>query len=92
MITEIEDKIPSITGLATTAALNAAENKIPNVSNVKKRQYDVKTSDIESKYFTTSDYNKLTNEILSAKIKEKKIVNKSAVSGEFIDNSIKRIV
>ena len=38
MITEIEDKIPSITGLATTAALNAAENKIPNVSNVVKKK------------------------------------------------------
>ena len=42
-------------------------------------------SDIESKYFTTSDYNKFMNNILDAKIKNKKLVNKS-VSG-FIDNS-----
>ena len=37
-ITEIESKIPSINGLATTAALNAAENKIPDVSNLIKKQ------------------------------------------------------
>ena len=31
-ITESGGKIPSITDLATTAALTAVENKIPNVS------------------------------------------------------------
>ena len=36
-ITEIEGKIPSITALATTAALVAVENKIPNVSNLVKK-------------------------------------------------------
>ena len=35
-ITEIEDKIPSISGLATNSALTAVENKIPNVSNLVK--------------------------------------------------------
>ena len=39
----IEDKIPSITDLATTAALTAAENKIPSVSGlVKKKDYNEK--------------------------------------------------
>ena len=33
MITEIERKTPSITGLTTTTGLNAVENKIPNVSD-----------------------------------------------------------
>ena len=32
-INEIKDKIPSITGLATTASRNAVENKIPKVSD-----------------------------------------------------------
>ena len=32
-MTEIEGKIPSITGLATNSALTAVENKIPNVSS-----------------------------------------------------------
>ena len=39
----IEDKIPSINDLATTAALTAAENKIPSVSGlVKKKDYNEK--------------------------------------------------
>ena len=33
-ITEIESKIPSITGLFTNSALTAAENKILDVSNL----------------------------------------------------------
>ena len=46
-ITEIEGKRPSITGLATTSALNTDENKIPNTSHlVKKADYDSKLSDI----------------------------------------------
>ena len=33
-ISEIESKIPSITGLARTSALTAVENKIPSVTNL----------------------------------------------------------
>ena len=44
-------------------------------------------SDIECKYFTTSKYNKFTNNILHANRKEKKLVNKSNKSG-FINNSV----
>ena len=33
-IGEIDSKIPSITNLATTAAVNAAENKISNARNL----------------------------------------------------------
>ena len=59
-ISEIEGKIPSIAGLATTFAFTATENKISSVSNlVKKTDYDPKITGIESKYFSTSDYNKI---------------------------------
>ena len=34
---EVKDKIASITNLATTTALTAVENKIPNVSNLVKK-------------------------------------------------------
>ena len=37
-VTEIDGKIPSISGLATNSALTAAENKIPDVSSLVKRQ------------------------------------------------------
>ena len=50
-ITEIENKIPSIAGLATNySALTAVENKIPDVSNlVKKTDYNTKIGEIENK-------------------------------------------
>ena len=53
---------------------------------MKKVYYDAKISDIESKYSTTSDYNKFTNKILNAKINEKILVNKLDISG-LTDNS-----
>ena len=35
------------------------------------QNYDSNISNVASKYFTTSDYNKFTNEIIDNKIKEK---------------------
>ena len=79
-INEVKNKIPSITNLATTTALTAVENKIPNVSDlVKKTDYDAEIKDIKNKYFTTSDYNKFTNNILDAKT-AKKLVNESGLN------------
>ena len=49
-VTEIEGKIPSISGLATKFALTIVENKIPDVSGlVKKTDYNTKISEIENK-------------------------------------------
>ena len=74
---EVKKEIPSITNLPTTAALTAVENKIPNVSDlVKKLNYDEKASEIQKKYFTTSDYNKFTSSNLEAKIRQKNVTNK----------------
>ena len=50
-INEIERKIPSKSGLATTTALKPVKNKILNFSNlVNKTDYDAKISDIEAIY------------------------------------------
>ena len=85
--TEIEGKIPSVTGLSTTAALNTDEKKIPKISNlVKNTDYYAKILNIKSKYLTTSDYNKFANKTLKTKINEKELVNKSDISG-FINKS-----
>ena len=68
-IKDIEDKIPSVPSLATTAALTSVENKIPNFSElVKKADYDAKISEMETKYFTASDYNNFMTKTLHAKI------------------------
>ena len=54
-ITEIENKIPTITGLTTKSALTAVENKIPDISGlVKKTDSDTKISEIENR---VSDHN-----------------------------------
>ena len=58
-INEVKGEIASITNLATTTALTAAENKIPNVSNlVKKSDYKTKTSETENEITTDHDYDK----------------------------------
>ena len=44
-ITEIKSKIPTITGLATSAVLTLLENKIPDISSlVKKTGYDAENN------------------------------------------------
>ena len=82
-ITEIENKIPSITGLATNSALTAVENKIPDVSSlVKKTDYDTRISDIEKKiadhnhdkHITTQEFKKLTTENFNARLAHANLV------------------
>ena len=61
-INEIKDEIPSIAALTTTTAFNVVETKIADVSNaVSNTDYDARIKRIESKCFTTSNYNKSTN-------------------------------
>ena len=49
-LTELENKIPDISNLATKTALTTVENKIPSVSNlVKKTDYNTKVTEIENK-------------------------------------------
>ena len=51
----------------------------------KKKDYDVKLSDIKSKYITTDDYNKFTKDIVANRIKSEGLVDKSVIAG-FINN------
>ena len=49
-ITEVEGKIPSISGLATNSALTIVENKIPNVTSlVTKTDFDAKLKAISDR-------------------------------------------
>ena len=76
-VTEIEGKIPSISGLATNSALTAVENKIPDVSSlVKKTDYNTKISEIENKVndhnhdkcITTPEFNTLAADVFKARL------------------------
>ena len=67
--------------------MTAVVNKVPDVSNlVIKTDYNVKILDINSKYFTTADYNKFLSQTIDVKLKQKGLVDKSAIAG-FINNA-----
>ena len=81
----MEGTIPSISGLATNAALTAVENKMPNISNLVITDYNTKISELEKKltdhnhgkYITTSEFNTLAADvILQCKISTSKFNNK----------------
>ena len=81
--------MPSITNLATKASLNAAENKIPSISNlVKKTDYNIKINQTEKKitdhkhdkYLTTPEFNKLTSEIFAAGLNQPNLASKSDIT------------
>ena len=55
------------------------------LQNSEKKDYDVKLSDIKSKYITTDDYNKFTKDIVANRIKSEGLVDKSVIAG-FINN------
>ena len=83
---DADKKIRDISVLGTNTTVlstkfKEVDNKIPDASGlVKKTDYDAKTTEIEGKYFTTSDYNNFTSDILDAKIKQKELVNISNIS------------
>ena len=77
-IGKFKNQLLNMSGLVTATVLNKkfgkAKNKIRDVSGlIKKLNYNAKISDIEDKYFTSSDYNNFTKEILDAMIKRKGI-------------------
>ena len=74
-LTELENKIPDVSSLATKTVLTAVENKIPSVSSLlKKTDYDTKITEIEKKltdhnhdkYITTLEFNTLAAGVFNA--------------------------
>ena len=85
-ISEIESKIRDVSSLATKSALTAAENKIPDVSNlVKKVDYNTKVTEIENKlnnhnhnkYMTTLEFNKLAADVFNARTAQANLITKT---------------
>ena len=85
-ITEIEDKIPDISGLTTKTVLTTVENKIPDISGlVKKTDYNTKITDIENilnnhnhdKYVTTSEFNTLAANVFNARLAQANLITKT---------------
>ena len=74
-LTELENKIPDISNLATKTVLTAVENKIPSANSlVKKAGYDTKITEIgnklnnhnHDKYITTPEFNALAADVFNA--------------------------
>ena len=65
-ISEVENKIPNVSSLVTTTVLNTkiseVENKIPNLA----------------KHITTPEFNKLTGENFTARLKQDNSATKTA--------------
>ena len=85
-ITEIEGKLPSISDLATVAALTAVEIKMPIISNlVKKSDYSTKITEFEKKlndhnhdkYITTPEFNRLAAHIFNVRLAQANLVAKT---------------
>ena len=96
--TELEDKIPSISGLATNAALTTAGNKT---------DYNTKTSEIEKKltdhdhdkYITTRECNTLAVNIFNARLAQADLVTEtdfdaklSSLNGKVTSNKTKPLL
>ena len=101
-------EIPSISGLDTTSALTAVENKIPSINNlVKKTDYNTKITEIEKKftnhkhdkYITTPEFNKLTAENFSARLAQVNLITKtdfdaklSSLNRKIVSNKTKHLL
>ena len=90
---EIESKIPSTSGLATTSALTAVENKISEVrSLVKQTDYNTKINETEKKISdhnrdkctTTPEFNNFTAEIFAARLAQANLVAKTGFDTKLI--------
>ena len=94
-LTELENKIPDISNLATKTELTAVENKMRSVSIlVKKTSYNKKITEIEKNltahnydnYILTSDFNKLAADVLNARLARANLVSKT-----ILDNTVSNL-
>ena len=85
-LTELENKVPDVRGLATKSALTAVENKIPDISSlVKETDYNAKITELENKlidrnhgkHITIPEINKLSTEVFVARLKQANLVTKT---------------
>ena len=98
----VKNKILNITNLVTTSALTAVENKIPNVSIlVIKNDYNTKISEIENKittdhdhdkYITNQEFNKLTSENFTARLKQANLTSKNDIADFVKKDCFKKVL
>ena len=87
-LTELENKIPHVSSLATKTALTTVENKVPDVSSlVKKTSCEQKISELEKKptdhnhdkYITTPEFNVLATDVSNARLAQANLMIKGGI-------------
>ena len=81
-VIDTENKIQSLNGLAFTAVVTAVKNKTPDISNLVKKDYDAKISEIENKvtdldhdkYIATTKFNKQVAENFDAILAQARLI------------------
>ena len=84
-LTELENKIPDVSNLATKTALTTVENKIPVINLVNKTDYNTKITEIENKlndhnqdkYIDTQEFNKLAADAFNTRIARENVITKT---------------
>ena len=76
-LTELENKIPDISNLATKTALTTVENKIPSVSNLVTEIENKLNNHNHDKYIDTSEFNKLAADVFNVRIAQANLVTKT---------------
>ena len=89
-INKVKIEISNITNLATTSALTPVANEIPNVTNlVRKTDYNIIISETKNKiatdhdhdkYITTQEFNRLTSEHFTARLKQANLARKNDIA------------
>ena len=75
-ITEVEGKVPNISGLATNSSLTAAENKIPDITSmIKKTDFDAKLKNISDRVTNNKSKDVLLDNELKKLMKYKKKID-----------------
>ena len=83
-INKVKNEIPGITNLVTNASFNAkineVKNEIPTITNLATTTTTALTAENKlpdhSNYITTSEFNKLTAETFTARLKQANLVTK----------------
>ena len=85
-LTELENEISDVSGLATKSALITVGKKMPDPSSlVKKKDYDTKISELEEKltdhnhdkYITTPEFNALAASVLNTRLGQANLITKT---------------
>ena len=92
-LTQLGNKIPDISSLATKTAWTAVENKIPDVSSlIKKANYNTKITELEQKitghnhdrYITTPEFNTLAADVFNERLTQANLIAKTDFDAKLI--------